>query len=813
MFMVTTWVRIFFSSLFFMGTTTFAAASTAEQTYTADELLAVMTLEQKVGQILQGEIQSLSASEMRRYGIGSVLNGGGSYPAKNKSAELDDWLALADKYHGAAVMLSNGAAIAPIWGTDAVHGHNNVSGATLFPHNIGLGAADDADLVEAIARATAVEVKATGIDWVFAPTVAVAQDYRWGRTYESFGHDSKRVSALGAAVVRGFEAEGIATTAKHFLGDGGTIAGIDQGNFIGTLDALRTPHLAAYDGVFALDVPSIMSSFNSWNGQKVHGDERLLKTLLRDELGYQGLIVSDWNGIGQVAGCTNSSCAQAFNAGLDMIMAPSDWRALRKSILDQISVGTIPLSRLDEAVKRVIEFKMRYGLINSALPSSRVDTALRQRFGSEEHGDIARQAVRQSLVLLKNNDKTLPISGSSRIAVVGSGANNIAMQSGGWTLTWQGTENSNRDFPNASSIVDGFRERVASAGGTVVDDSSEKNVDVAVVVFGETPYAEGAGDLQNLVFKDGEHDDLELMRAYRELGVPVVAVFLTGRPLWVNREINASDAFVVAWLPGSEGGGVADVLVGSKKAEPIVDFTGTLPFPWPNLDLNKIDKRLPVDEYLWEAGYGLTLKATQETADLSEEYLSGNLKGQDVVVFRKNSVPPWTMFVGDEGQWVMPVSGAYARSSLEELVVKSLDVRVQEDARQITWSGNGARDSQFYWKTASDKGLDLNGLGKAGGALSVVMNMVKSPEGKVKLRMDCQWPCRGELDVTKLFKRLPETQWVRLSFPLACFEKAGTDLTKVNSPFVLVANDVMSLVVLDVAVVRNPDASSLVPCR
>jgi len=813
MFQVKNFSRLFVASLLITAALDLSAQTETEQPYTADEILAAMTLEQKVGQILQGEIQSLSAGEMSRYGIGSVLNGGGSYPSKNKSAELDDWLALADKYHSAAVTLSNGAVIAPIWGTDAVHGHNNVSGATIFPHNIGLGAAADADLVEAVARATAAEVKATGIGWVFAPTVAVAQDYRWGRTYESFGHDPERVSALGAAVVRGFEDEGIATTAKHFLGDGGTLAGIDQGNVTGALDALKAPHLEAYDGVFSLAVPSVMSSFNSWNGQKVHGDKRLLETLLREELGYQGLVVSDWNGIGQVAGCTNASCPQAFNAGIDMIMAPSDWRQLRKNILDQIADGTISMSRLDEAVKRVIEFKMRYRLINSAAPSTQVDQALRARFGASEHRDLARRAVRQSLVLLKNNDGALPINGSSRIAVVGSGADNIGMQSGGWTLTWQGTENTNQDFPNASSIIDGFRERVRSSGGTVIDDALVKDVDVAVVVFGESPYAEGAGDLQNLVFKSGEHDDLKLMRAYRKLGVPVVSVFVTGRPLWVNREINASDAFVVAWLPGSEGAGVADVLVGTENAEPVFEFKGSLPFHWPNLDLNKIDKLLPVDEYVWEAGYGLTFQESKETALLSEEFLSGDLKGQDVVVFRKNSVPPWTMFVGDEGQWVMPVSGAYARSSLEELVVKSIDVRVQEDARQITWTGAGIRDSQFYWKTASDKGVDLQALGTADGALSVVMNMVKSPEGKVKLRMDCQWPCRGELDVTKLFKRLPESQWVRMSFPLACFEDAGADLTKINSPFVLVTNDAMSVVVLDVAVIANPDQSSLVPCR
>lgn len=778
-----------------------------------EAVLTYMTVEQKVGQLIQGEIQSMSPSEVARYGIGSLLNGGGSYPNKNKKADVSDWLEMADSYFDAAVRLDNGVVIHPVWGTDAVHGHNNVYRATLFPHNIGLGAAGDEELVEKIAVVTAREVKATGADWVFAPTIAVAQDYRWGRTYESYASDPALVSRLGAAIVRGFESQGLATTAKHFLGDGGTLAGIDQGNVVGPLDVLKKPHLQAYEGVLAESVPSIMASFNSWNGNKLHGSKPLLTDLLRAELGYKGMVVSDWNGHGQVAGCNNASCAQSVNAGVDMLMVPQDWKQMRKNLILQIESGEIPMVRVNEAVRRVLEFKKALGLINGVKPSQRSGADLHEGFASLEHKSLAREAVRKSLVLLKNNGNILPISPKAKVAVVGSGADDIKMQMGGWSLTWQGTENNNGDFPEAQSILAGFVETFAETSGEILTDPQDLGVDVAVVVFGEMPYAEGAGDVQNLVFKQGEHPDLRLLKSYKKAGVPTVAVFLSGRPMWMNREINASDAFVAAWLPGSEGRGVAEVLVAREDGKPRYDFQGRLPFAWPDLDLNTVDNRLPVDQYVWKAGYGLYYNDSAIVDKLHENAVSASAEKGDLVIFRKNTRPPLGLYLGDEGQWVMPISGSFGRSSLGELEIRSVDVRVQEDARSVVWSGAGVRDSQFYWKTTNDQGLDLRHLREADGALSVIMKIDQTPKGKVKLRMDCQWPCRGELDVSKLFKRIPESQWLRLSFPLACFENAGTDMAKVNGPMVLVTDNKMALTVLDVAVVRNPDKESLVPCR
>lgn len=803
------------SMVFTLGLASPAMAQAVDADTSTDRIeaiLAQMSTEQKVGQVLQGEIKYITPSEVERFGIGSVLNGGGSFPDGNKQASLQDWIDVADAYWEAALVLPDGTRVPPIWGTDAVHGHNNVFGATLFPHNIGLGATGNPELVEAIARATAKEVKATGIDWVFAPTVAVAQDYRWGRTYESFGADPVMVSQFGGAAVRGFDAESVPSTAKHFIGDGGTVGGRDQGNVIGDLEALMDPHGRAYEDAFAAGVPSVMASFNSWNGRKVHGEKALLDDLLRDQMGFDGIVVSDWNGIGQVQGCRNDDCVQAFNAGIDLIMAPQDWGQLRKNMLRQLSTGDITEERLNEAVRRILQLKADYGMLDQPSPAARITDELLATVGGEAHRALARTAVRESLVLLKNNDQVLPIAGNATVLVTGSGADDVANQAGGWTLTWQGTQNQPSDFPGATSILAGFEQRLAATGGRVQTALNDEALpDVAVVIFGEDPYAEGKGDKEDLLFTSDDHDDLRLMRALNAKGVPVVSVFLTGRPLWMNREINASDAFVVAWLPGSEGAGVADLLVAGKDGQPSYDFKGRLPFPWPALDMNELDPQLAVDQFQWPLGYGLDYQHPQTVSTLSEKQVAQKAEG-DLVIFRKGTRRPWVNYLGDEGNWVMPVAGAEARSVLGELSVKNVDVQVQEDARLVTWQGSGIRDSQYYWKTPNDRGVDLTRFADQGGALQVAMQILTAPKGDVKLRMDCGWPCRGELAVTKLFKRLPEKQWVRLSFPLSCFKDAGADLSKVNSPLVLVTNRPLSLVVYDAAIVEQPDPDALVPC-
>lgn len=422
-------------------------------------LLASMTVEQKVAQVIQPEIGSITPEDMRQYGFGSYLNGGGSFPGSNKHATPQEWIDLAEAMYQASVDDSkDGSTIPTMWGTDAVHGHNNVIGATLFPHNIGLGAANNPELMEQIANITAQEVMATGIDWVFAPTVAVVRDDRWGRTYESYSEDPEIVKAYAASVVKGLQGhadagdflgdERVISTVKHFVGDGGTVKGDDQGDNIATEQDLFDIHAQGYVGGLTAGAQSVMASFNSWHGKKLHGHEYLLTDVLKNRMGFDGFVVGDWNGHGQIKGCTNDNCAQAINAGLDIYMVPSDWKALYHNTVAQVKDGTISSARLDDAVRRILRVKMRAGLFDKASPAQRPLSGKQSLIGSEEHRKVARQAVKESLVLLKNKQSLLPLSASANILVAGDAADNIGKQSGGWTITWQG-----RTIPMTISLV------------------------------------------------------------------------------------------------------------------------------------------------------------------------------------------------------------------------------------------------------------------------------------------------------------------------------------------------------------------------
>ena len=352
-------------------------------------------------------------------------------------------------------------------------------------------------------------------------------------------------------------------TAKHFIGDGGTLRGVDQGDTIMSLQELLDEHGQGYYEALDAEVQTVMATFNSWNGVKIHGHKFLLTDVLKNQMGFDGFVVSDWNGIGQVEGCTNNSCAQAINAGVDMVMVPEQWKGFLRNTLKQVKAGEISMARIDDAVERILRVKIRAGLFEKGLPSSREVAGNAGLIGAPAHREVARDAVRKSLVLLKNDD-VLPLRAGKHVLVAGDGADNIGKQNGGWTITWQGTENKNSEFPGATSIYDGLAKAIKSIGGSTelsVSGNWSKKPDVAVVVFGEEPYAEGQGDVHTLAYRNGRTEDLELMQKLQSQDIPVVSVFITGRPLWVNAEINSSDAFVVAWLPGTEGGGVADVLV------------------------------------------------------------------------------------------------------------------------------------------------------------------------------------------------------------------------------------------------------------
>ena len=779
----------------------------------AQSLLDGMSLEQKVAQMIQGEIKHVTPDDVRRYGLGSVLNGGGSFPANNKHSSIDDWVNLADAYREASLDTSQGSAGIPIlWGTDAVHGHNNVIGATLFPHNIGLGAANDPELIGRIGRATAKEVAATGIDWIFAPTVAVVLDDRWGRTYEGYSDRPEIVKAYSGVIVEALQEQGLLATAKHFVGDGGTYQGIDQGNTEVDLEELMAVHGQGYLSALDAGVNSVMASFNSWNGDKIHGNKELLTNVLKGQLGFTGFVISDWNGVGQVDGCTNASCAQAINAGMDMIMAPEDWRELLDNTIAQVKAGEIPQARIDDAVGRILRTKLAAQMFDAPMPSSRAGQYT-DSVGSAEHRAIAREAVRKSLVLLKNDNNLLPLSPKQNVLVAGAGANSIEMQTGGWTISWQGTGNSNSDFPGATSIFDGLNQALTEAGGQVAlseDGSLAEKPDVAVVVFGETPYAEGQGDVETLAWQEETQADLALLESLKAQGIPVVAVLLTGRPLWLNAHINAADAFVVAWLPGSEGVGVADVLVAATDGSPRHDFSGRLSYDWPNKDLNAEDAALPVTDLLFEYGYGLSYDNPPTQLGRLNEQAVGKAKSLDRLVFSSGSKEPWREYVGDSGNWNVLAEGAVTTAMNGQLVMKAVDRVVQEDSRQLTWSGTGDQASQVYWQ--SNAPVDLSDLLDAGAALSVVLQMEEAPAGTVTLRVDCEYPCTGGLDVTALLRDRAIGEWQRVSIPLDCFATAGADFKRVTSPFVLITDKSLSLRISEISLLADAPAESLVSC-
>jgi beta-glucosidase len=591
---------------------------------TIDALVGRMSVAEKVGQVIQAEIHSISPREVREFGIGSVLSGGGSYPGKDRHAPLSSWVALADAYYDASVDKTGGRAGIPIlWGIDAVHGHNNVFGATIFPHNIALGAARDPDLVRKIGAATARAVRASGINWVFAPTLAVARDDRWGRTYESYSEDPAIVARLAPAMIEGLQgsvrggsflaADRVIATAKHFIGDGGTLGGDDQGDTRISERQLRAIHGAGYLPAIRVGVQTIMASFNSWNGNKLHGNRYLLTEVLKNRLGFDGFVVSDWNGHSQLPGCSKESCAKAINAGVDMIMVPLDWRAFYQATLDQVTRGIIPMTRLEDAVRRILRVKLRAGLFDGVRPSDQPLAGRKDILGAKAHRALARRAVRQSLVLLKNEGAVLPIRPGARVLVAGKGADNIPMQAGGWTLTWQGRETTNQDFPGATSLWAGIRDAITAAGGKAqLSPGGDYAIkpDVAVVIFGEAPYAEMDGDLADgVAFQDGG-EALRLLERLRKDGIATIGVLLSGRPLWVGPQMDAADAFIAAWLPGSEGAGLADLIIADQTGAPRHDFTGRLAFSWPRrADQTPLNIGTPGYDPLFPVGYGLSYGA------------------------------------------------------------------------------------------------------------------------------------------------------------------------------------------------------------
>ncbi|MEH6585151.1 MAG: glycoside hydrolase family 3 protein [Halioglobus sp.] len=593
-----------------------------------DALMTRMTLAQKIGQMVQTERMAIEPDQVKAYHIGSILSGGGSCPGDN---QVSDWVDMNDAYWMASMEEdSDHLAIPILYGVDAVHGHNNVIGATIFPHNIGLGAARDSDLVQRIAQATAKEILATGVDWTFAPTLAVARNSQWGRTYESYSEDPQIVCSYSGAFVSGMQGDlgedAVVACVKHWVGDGGTTEGIDQGDTRISESELQRLHIAPYYPAIENGVLTAMASFNSWNGDKCHGHKYLLSYVLKERMGFDGFIISDWDGIDYLSESYFEAVASGTNAGIDMFMVSEHWQPFIDHLTHHVVGGTVPMSRIDDAVRRILRVKFAFGLFDKPRPSDR-RWSNDQSFGSEAHREIAREAVRKSLVLLKNEQQILPLRKEQRILVAGKNADDIGHQCGGFTVAWQGTSG-NEFVEGGSSIWQGITEvapnAVLSTSGNGADADPDLH-DVAVVVIGETPYAEGMGDIRtgddvivqagsqikgllkvlepygdSLVLADLHPEDIQTITNIASRGIPVVTVMLTGRPLVTNNELDASAAFVAAWLPGSEGRGIPDVLFGDY------DFTGKLSFSWPK-DAEKTPN-LGDEDYdpLFPYGYGLS---------------------------------------------------------------------------------------------------------------------------------------------------------------------------------------------------------------
>jgi beta-glucosidase len=536
------------------------------------QLMSTMTLDEKIGQMTQAERGSVSNADITNFALGSVLSGGGSAPSPNTAT---GWADMYDGFQNAA--LNSRLGIPLIYGADAVHGHNNVVGATIFPHNIGLGASRDPALVQQIGRATAEEVSGTGVDWDFSPCLCVARDDRWGRTYESFGEKPEIASSMTTYItgLQGSSLNGPASvlaTAKHFIGDGGTTNGTDQGNTQISEAELRAIHLPPFQAAVQKGVGSIMISYNSWNGVKDHGNQYLITTLLKGELGFSGFVVSDWNGIDQIDGQTGFTAAevtQAVNAGIDMVMVPTAWQSFISTLRGEVQAGRVPMSRIDDANRRILTKKFELGLFEKPL----TDRTYTPTVGNAAHRATARQAVRESQVLLKNAGNVLPLAKTNnKIFVAGKNADNIGNQSGGWTISWQGGSGSTTP---GTTILQGIRA-AAGTGTTVTYNQAGTGIDssykVAVAVVGETPYAEGAGDRPNGLGLDST--DLNTLNTLRASGVPVVVVLVSGRPLDIASQLPNWNALVESWLPGTEGNGVSDVLFGDYAP------TGKLPSTW-----------------------------------------------------------------------------------------------------------------------------------------------------------------------------------------------------------------------------------------
>ena len=704
-----------------------------------------MTLEQKVGQIIMPDIDEVTPNEAKKYQLGTFLNGGGKFPNKNKNSSVDDWKKLSKEFYDASPIV-DGRVIPILWGTDAVHGHNNVIGATIFPHNIGLGSTMNPDLVKRIGEVVAKEVLSTGIPWTFAPTIAVPQNDLWGRTYEGYSEDPELVSELGKSMILGLQGEGaefldnnhVLATAKHFLGDGGTEFGIDQGNTILEEENLKNIHGKPYFAAINSCIQTVMASFNSWNGQKVHGSEYLLKSVLRDQMGFKGLVVGDWNGHGQVPGCSKENCPESFNAGVDIFMAPDEWKPLYKNTLRQVKQGIISEERLNEAVKNILAVKYLLGMFNGRKPHEYPHNYI----GISEHRKVARQAVRESIVLLKNNNNVLPIKANKHILVIGEAAN-------------------------------------------------KNKPDLVIFVYGEDPYAEGDGDRNTLFYQNYDRKFKKYMKNIYDQEISTVSLFISGRPLIVNEELNLSDAFVQLWLPGSAIEGMTDVIFTNAKNQIIYDFKGKLSYSWPKTAsqfvLNFGDKNY---NPLFEYKYGLTYKDNIFIGSIDIE--DALPKPSEITLFMGSAYPSYREVISyfdnsKNEQTYEGISSDIFEHLKSGITISKFDFKKQDDAKKIDF---GNQKSYKSWEIASGANEDLSYMNQ--GSIELIIRPHQIASEELKFSIGCSKTseeiktsgsdiCYKSFDLSNILKDNKGNEWQVIDLPLICLDDANFNISSITS--------------------------------
>ena len=690
-----------------------------------DSLLNLMTLEEKVGQMTQVERSELiDIDDIATYGIGSILSGGGSSPSSNT---LNGWSNMYDLFQ--SVALQSNLGIPLIYGVDAVHGHNNVYGAVIFPHNIGLGCTWNPGLVTTASQVTAREVAATGIDWTFAPCIAVPRNERWGRTYEGFGETAEIQKIMAEASVNGFqgndlsEAETILACAKHYVGDGGTTDGIDQGNTVALEAVLREIHMAGYIDAIESGVGSIMASYNSWNGEKLHGHEYLLTDVLKNELGFGGFIVSDWKGVDQLDEDYREAVKRAINAGIDMVMVPDRYEVFIGHLVSLVVDNEVSETRIDDAVSRILKQKFLLDLFDEPY----TNTSLANSFGSQEHRDVARQTVRESIVVLNAKNDVLPLKKDDQtILVAGSLASDLGAQCGGWTITWQG---SNGDITEGTTILEGI-QGIAATSEVVYSPSGDYNgpADVAVVVIGEkTPYSEGAGDRTDLSLDD---EDLLLINRIKAKGIPVVALLVSGRPMIIGDLLPFSDAFLAVWYPGTEGDGIAEVLFGDFEP------SGQLTHSWPkNMD------QVPVNfgdygyDPLFDYKHGLQQFPAGTTSEALFPYAaSTNSEGDRIILTLTDAV---TALDYENSEFEVTIDNTAIPGMINEITLSGFDESIlylelssqvlEGEEISLSYSGNGISSSNLVLEAFTGQYVH-NSVGSGIGGINKVPGKIEAED-------------------------------------------------------------------------------------